>query len=385
MRFNSHPRVSTQVSRSIQNTFLQTSRDIMPVFPHVEPNTRMSTAAKVFKAVFLYLFDLGMTSFLVPRGVPLNIRLATMIFIRLGAICSTGYVNFALVTTLKADRGVVEPSKLTMTTAQILGLPEVRCGRAKREITAGWEEFLLKMAAEDEVEQLQVDGILQLNQTENMQLDEDDHVKRKTEEVKNFSTFLPKSLKLDDDLHQSEPETTKVRHNTSALHPTDSRKLTDNLIDIFTEYFDLEQNYTFTDPEMDFEEGFQVDLLDREFPEGDEENNKGMEKKQPVPEVSGGVKGNYKNQDKKEEQQQVKRPKPSRKEKGRKRMELKCRSYFSRRDLLVVATGIMLVFLMTCFLLALGAVVGWFRSLKKAPRTSERDEPNRMEEMESVV
>ena len=357
----------------------------MPVFPHVEPNTRMSTAAKVFKAVFLYLFDLGMTSFLVPRGVPLNIRLATMIFIRLGAICSTGYVNFALVTTLKADRGVVEPSKLTMTTAQILGLPEVRCGRAKREITAGWEEFLLKMAAEDEVEQLQVDGILQLNQTENMQLDEDDHVKRKTEEVKNFSTFLPKSLKLDDDLHQSEPETTKVRHNTSALHPTDSRKLTDNLIDIFTEYFDLEQNYTFTDPEMDFEEGFQVDLLDREFPEGSEENNNGMEKKQPDPEVSEGVKEDYKSQDKKEEQQQVKRPKPSRKEKGRKRMELKCRSYFSRRDLLVVATGIMLVFLMTCFLLALGAVVGWFRSLKKAPRTSERDELNRMEEMESVV
>ena len=376
MRFNSHPRVSTRVSRSIQNPFLQTSKDTMPVFPHVEPDTRMSTAARVFKAVFLYLFDLGMTSFLVPRGVPLNIRLATMIFIRLGAICSTGYVNFALVTTLKADRGVVEPSQLTMTTAQILGLPEVKCGRAKREITAGWEEFLLKMAAKDEVEQLQVDGILQLNQTKNMQLDEGDHVKRKTEEVKNFSTFLPKSLKLDDDLHLSEPMTEEAKPNlSSTLLPTDSSKLTDSLVDIFTEYFDLNQNYTGVDQEMeemDFGEGSHINLLDKEIPDGSK--------------VTDGVKEGNKSKAEKKQQQQEEPSKASRKGRGRKKVvELKCRSYFSRRDLLMVASGILLVLLLTCFMLGLGALVAWINSPQEGPQNPERNEVIRLEERETVV
>ena len=344
----------------------------MPVFPHVEPDTRMSTAARVFKAVFLYLFDLGMTSFLVPRGVPLNIRLATMIFIRLGAICSTGYVNFALVTTLKADRGVVEPSQLTMTTAQILGLPEVKCGRAKREITAGWEEFLLKMAAKDEVEQLQVDGFLQQNQTEDMQLDKGDQVKRKTEEVKNFSTFLPKSLKLDDDLHQSEPMTEEAKPNlSSTLLPTDSSKLTDSLVDIFTEYFDLNQNYTGVDQEMDFGEGSHINLLDKEIPEGSK--------------VTEGVKEGNKSKAEKKQQQQEEQSKASRKGRGRKKVELKCRSYFSRRDLLMVASGILLVLLLTCFMLGLGALVAWINSPQEGSQNSERNEVIRLEERETVV
>jgi len=64
----------------------------------------------------------------------------------------TGYVNYALVLTLQADRGVVEPSSITLTTAQLLGLPQ-GCSddRVKRDIGAGWQEFLNKMAQEEAV------------------------------------------------------------------------------------------------------------------------------------------------------------------------------------------------------------------------------------------
>ena len=232
---------------------------------------------------------------------------------------------------------------------------------------------MLKMAAEDEVEQLQVDGILQLNQTENMQLDEDDHVKRKTEEVKNFSTFLPKSLKLDDGLHLSEPMTEEAKPNlSSTLLPTDSSKLTDSLVDIFTEYFDLNQNYTGVDQEMDFGEGSHINLLDKEIPDGSK--------------VTDGVKEGNKSKAEKKQQQQEEQSKASRKGRGRKKVvELKCRSYFSRRDLLMVASGILLVLLLTCFMLGLGALVAWINSPQEGPQNPERNEVIRMEERESVV
>ena len=68
----------------------------------------------------LYLFDLQLFLWILPRGVKMTIRLATMIFLRLGLITSTAYVNFALVSTIKADRGMIEPNTLTMSTSKII-------------------------------------------------------------------------------------------------------------------------------------------------------------------------------------------------------------------------------------------------------------------------
>ena len=140
------------------NTFKTNNYDTMPVPPHVEPNANLSKAQKIAKMVFLYLFDFLLVLYIIPRGVKLTVRLASMIFLKMTAVSLSIWIQYVLVMTLQANKGLVEPTTLTMSAERLLGLPEAPgCNnRVRREVRSTWED-LLGQTDEEEVSKIKVD------------------------------------------------------------------------------------------------------------------------------------------------------------------------------------------------------------------------------------
>ena len=140
------------------NTFKTNNYDTMPVPPHVEPNANLSKAQKIAKMVFLYLFDFLLVLYIIPRGVKLTVRLASMIFLKMTAVSLSVWIQYVLVMTLQANKGLVEPTTLTMSAERLLGLPEAPgCNnRVRREVRSTWED-LLGQIDEEEVSKIKVD------------------------------------------------------------------------------------------------------------------------------------------------------------------------------------------------------------------------------------
>ena len=125
----------------------------MPVPAHVEPNPNLTRMERCSKMVFMYLFDYLLFFWIVPRGVKLTIRLASMVFLKLSALSVTIYIQYALVLTLQANKGLVPQTTLTMSTEQILGLPEdTGCHRVKRTAQSSWEDLIVQMAGDKKMD-----------------------------------------------------------------------------------------------------------------------------------------------------------------------------------------------------------------------------------------
>lgn len=140
------------------NPFKTNNYDTMPVPPHVEPNANCSKAQKIAKMVFLYVFDFLLVLYIIPRGVKLTVRLASMIFLKMTAVSLSVWIQYVLVMTLQANKGLVEPTTLTMSAEKLLGLPEAPgCNnRVRREVRSTWEN-LLGQTDEEEVNKIKVD------------------------------------------------------------------------------------------------------------------------------------------------------------------------------------------------------------------------------------
>ena len=142
------------------NTFKTNNYDTMPVPPHVEPNANLSKVQKVAKMIFLYLFDFLLVLYIIPRGVKLTVRLASMIFLKMTAVSLSVYIQYVLVLTLQANKGLVAPTTLTMSTERLLGLPEAPgCNRVRREARSTWEDLLNQMAGEEEVSKMSMPNL----------------------------------------------------------------------------------------------------------------------------------------------------------------------------------------------------------------------------------
>ena len=234
----------------------------MPVPAYVEPSSKLSKVGKVAKATFLYLFDLQLFLWILPRGVKMTIRLATMIFLRLGLITSTAYVNFALVSTIKADRGMIEPNTLTMSTSKILGIPDRDCGSHNRQKrSTGWDKMIEKMASDQPISQKTIAEKASSMEEEEMLSSLFDTTTFKTkgvrEEFSNATTALPEDYQdvifsngsfTEDSLDAT---FTSGNFQTNSTTPSD-RILIDTVLEVLLEYFDLsEADIDFTYDEQD--------------------------------------------------------------------------------------------------------------------------------------
>ena len=234
----------------------------MPVPAYVEPSSKLSKVGKVAKATFLYLFDLQLFLWILPRGVKMTIRLATMIFLRLGLITSTAYVNFALVSTIKADRGMIEPNTLTMSTSKILGIPDRDCGSHNRQKrSTGWDKMIEKMARDQPISQKTIAEKASSMEEEQMLSSLFDTTTSKTkgvrEEFSNATTTLPEDYQdvifsngsfTEDSLDATFTSGTSQTNSTT---PSD-RILIDTVLEVLLEYFDLsEADIDFTYDEQD--------------------------------------------------------------------------------------------------------------------------------------
>ena len=105
--------------------------------------------------IFLYIFDFLLVLYIIPRGVKLTVRLASMIFLKMTAVSLSVYIQYVLVLTLQANKGLVAPTTLTMSAERLLGLPEAPgCNRVRREARSTWEDLLSQMAGEEEVSKM---------------------------------------------------------------------------------------------------------------------------------------------------------------------------------------------------------------------------------------
>ena len=327
----------------------------MPIFAHSEPSENLSKMQRITKAVCLYLFDLMMFMWLIPRGVQLTIRLASMIFLKMTAVSVTVYVNYALVLTLQADRGLIPQSQLTMSTEQLLGLPQTGCTRARRSADSGWEEMLEKMAGEArqpvEVTIPEIDDSMKdiFNVTspeieENMK--ESFNVTGKN--MPSINTSLV-SVKISNDTY------------TNGTQAERDLLLLDAVVDIFVDYFglnyDIEDENDLSPTLFDSEDGvfnsttekLLSDLVSK-IPQNKKDNGKAHKK------TKGGKKGK--------------------------------RSYktkiFSRLDLKIIVAALLLTIMGTCFLLSGVLCISCCKSFKtqKAPCALDREEQLEEEEVE---
>ena len=245
----------------------------MPVPAYVEPSSKLSKVGKVAKATFLYLFDLQLFLWILPRGVKMTIRLATMIFLRLGLITSTAYVNFALVSTIKADRGMIEPNTLTMSTSKILGIPDRDCGSHNRQKrSTGWDKMIEKMARDQPISQKTLAEKASSMEEEQMLSSLFDTTTSKTkgvrEEFSNATTTLPEDYQDVIFSNGSFPEDSLDATFTSGTSQTNSttpsdRILIDTVMEVLLEYFDLSEadiDYTY-DEQDDFGADFLSDKM----------------------------------------------------------------------------------------------------------------------------
>ena len=244
----------------------------MPVPAYVEPSSKLSKVGKVAKATFLYLLDLQLFLWILPRGVKMTIRLATMIFLRLGLITSTAYVNFALVSTIKADRGMIEPNTLTMSTSRILGVPDRDCSHNRQKRSTGWDKMIEKMARDQPISQKTLAEKASSMEEEQMLNSIFDTTTSKTkgvrEEFSNATTTLPEDYQDVIFNNGSLPEDSldatfnNGTFQTNSTTPSD-RILIDTVMEVLLEYFDLSEadiDYTY-DEQDDFEADFLSDRM----------------------------------------------------------------------------------------------------------------------------
>ena len=324
---------------------------IMPVFPHVEPNENMSKAARVFKALFTYTFDLLMFIYLVPRGTQLTIKLCSMIFLKMTAFCGTGYVNYALVMTLKADRGVVEQNQMTLTTAEILGLPENECGRSKREVTAGWEEFLLKMAGKED--QTGKEAVIDTNDA-------------LVHDIFDHSEFLPSNnSSLTTALDKNNTDTEKA--GAVQTNPSMDSQFIDDTLQIFINYLDLD-NFTLSalDEDPDLGEPYVDFLPDKvnfeatsSLAEEKQESQKVVDKNRAHT-SSSSLKKKEKNREK-GLRRKSKSPKNNRKQQEFKKRD---KLILTKLDFKVIIVSIIVALQAACTLLLLITLIGVFKLIK---------------------
>jgi len=259
----------------------------MPVPAYVEPSSKLSKVGKVAKATFLYLFDLQLFLWILPRGVKMTIRLATMIFLRLGLITSTAYVNFALVSTIRADRGMIEPNTLTMSTSKILGIPDRDCGSHNRQKrSTGWDKMIEKMASDQPISQKTIAEKASSMEEEEMLSSLFDTTTFKTkgvrEEFSNATTALPEDYQdvifsngtfTEDSLDATFTSGTSQTNSTT---PSD-RILIDTVLEVLLEYFDLsEADIDFTYGEQD---DFGADFLSDKMAEKASQKTKASKKR----------------------------------------------------------------------------------------------------------
>jgi len=259
----------------------------MPVPAYVEPSSKLNKVGKVAKATFLYLFDLQLFLWILPRGVKMTIRLATMIFLRLGLITSTAYVNFALVSTIRADRGMIEPNTLTMSTSKILGIPDRDCGSHNRQKrSTGWDKMIEKMASDQPISQKTIAEKASSMEEEEMLSSLFDTTTFKTkgvrEEFSNATTALPEDYQdvifsngtfTEDSLDATFTSGTSQTNSTT---PSD-RILIDTVLEVLLEYFDLsEADIDFTYDEQD---DFGADFLSDKMAEKASQKTKASKKR----------------------------------------------------------------------------------------------------------
>ena len=213
----------------------------MPVPAYVEPNTNLTKMERYAKATFLYIFDLQLFLWIVPRGVKLTLRLASMVFLKLGLVSSTAYINFALVSTIRADRGLIPPSTLTMSTGRILGLPAKNCHREKRSTGSGWNELLERMTMEqDTTIRTPAEKIISLDEEELIETvfgSNTSATKGAEEEYSNVTTPI-----LDDFTDVIPDGNNSVLNDSMDVVPTGhpDQNLVDTAVQVLLEYFDLQ-------------------------------------------------------------------------------------------------------------------------------------------------
>ena len=252
------------------HTFWTTRQVNMPVPAYVEPSSNLSKVGKVARATFLYLFDLQLFLWILPRGVKMTIRLASMIFLKLGLISSTAYVNFALVSTIKADRGMIEPNTLTMSTGRILGVPDKDCSNSRQKRSTGWDKMIEKMAMDQPTAQKTLAEKTSSMDEEQMINSIFDPNTSKTQGVKeefsNATTTLPEDFSDVIFNNGTLPEdfSDVIFNNgtflTNFTGPSD-QNLVDTVVEVLLEYFDLQLSEADLDYTYDDQDEFEADFL----------------------------------------------------------------------------------------------------------------------------
>ena len=249
----------------------------MPVPAYVEPSSNLSKVGKVAKATFLYLFDLQLFLWILPRGVKMTIRLATMIFLRLGLLTSTAYVNFALVSTIQADRGMIEPNTLTMSTSKILGVPDRDCSHSRQKRSTGWDRMVEKMAMDQPNHQKTLAEKASSMEEDQMLNSIFDPTTSKTkgvkEEFSNATTTLPEDVIFN---NGSLPEDA-IFNNGSLPENFSDANLVDTVVEVLLEYFDLSEadiDYTYDD-----QDNFEADFLSDRMAQKASQKTEGSKKR----------------------------------------------------------------------------------------------------------
>ena len=115
-----------------------------------EQTRQIPFSHRVIKAVFLFVLDLVLLVVAVPRGHKITIRTVMLMFCRTVGYTATLSAQFALIQTLQVDRGIEQPTVLTRSVENILGLPE-NCQetRFKRQ-TSGWDKLVEELKEEED-------------------------------------------------------------------------------------------------------------------------------------------------------------------------------------------------------------------------------------------
>ena len=120
-----------------------------------EEQEQRSRTTRLIRTMFLFILDLVLLLTAVPRGSKLSIRVVFLMLCRMIIYGGVLTAQYALYATLQVDREIMEPTSLTMSVENILGLPENCPARRGKRETTGWDQLVKSLS---QVESAQNDG-----------------------------------------------------------------------------------------------------------------------------------------------------------------------------------------------------------------------------------
>ena len=120
-----------------------------------EEQEQRSRTTRLIRTTFLFILDLVLLLTAVPRGSKLSIRVVFLMLCRMIIYGGVLTAQYALYATLQVDRKIMEPTGLTMSVENLLGLPENCPARRGKRETTGWDQLVKSLS---QVESAQNDG-----------------------------------------------------------------------------------------------------------------------------------------------------------------------------------------------------------------------------------